>query len=243
MEGAPDARDANRRFGPLQIADCGSTWTKILDVETGRLEIITTKELVRRGKVVFDIATGHCGRGRCRTYRNELIALAEGGLSLVKDEDFSLVDVGGRDIKFVRLKGRKVDKLDWNLACGSTTGATLELLGAYYDIDFGMLKPAERWVNVTCGVFGMERVLEQISLGTAPEESVAMFLHGLVRNVVDFVGRPEHLYLSGGFCENPCFLATAGRYCRVTPLGRTVLLEGLKTTIELGKGLASQDFA
>lgn len=225
---------AGARFGKaaaVRIADCGSTWTKILDLGSNELEIITTKELVKRANVRFDIATGHCGRGRCAEYRNELIALTEGGLTLIADEDFSLVDVGGRDIKYVRLRGRKVEKLDWNLACGSTTGATLELLGDYYDIDFSTLPPADRWVNVTCGVFGMERVLEQISIGTSPEESVAMFLHGLVRNVIDFLGRPEHFYLSGGFCENACFLKTAVRYCRVTPLGRTVLLEGLKKAI------------
>ena len=225
---------AGARFGKaaaVRIADCGSTWTKILDLGSNELEIITTKELVKRANVRFDIATGHCGRGRCAEYRNELIALTEGGLTLIADEDFSLVDVGGRDIKYVRLRGRKVEKLDWNLACGSTTGATLELLGDYYDIDFSTLPSADRWVNVTCGVFGMERVLEQISIGTSPEESVAMFLHGLVRNVIDFLGRPEHFYLSGGFCENACFLKTAVRYCRVTPLGRTVLLEGLKKAI------------
>jgi activator of 2-hydroxyglutaryl-CoA dehydratase len=215
----------------VRIADCGSTWTKILDLDTGALEIVTTKELVRRADERFDVATGHCGRGRCAVYRNELIALAEGGLALVDSKDFSLVDVGGRDIKFVRLSGGKVEKLDWNLACGSTTGATLELLGSYYEIDFSRLRPSDRWVNVTCGVFGMERVLEQISLGTSPEESVSMFLHGLVRNVVDFVGRPGHFYLSGGFCENRCFLETAARYARVTPLGRTVLLEGLKKVL------------
>lgn len=216
----------------MKIADCGSTYSKILDLDSGALEIVATKELVRRKSERYEVATGHCARGRCAVYRNELIALAEGGLALVADEDFSLVDVGGRDIKFVRLKGRKVEKLDWNLSCGSTTGATLELLGNYYDIDFSALPPSDTWVNVTCGVFGMERVLEQISLGTSPEESVAMFLHGFVRNVIDFLGRPAHLYLSGGFCENPCFMRTAERYCRVTPLGRTVLLEGLKKGIE-----------
>ncbi|MFA4947215.1 MAG: ATPase [Candidatus Krumholzibacteriia bacterium] len=216
----------------MKIADCGSTYSKILDLDSGALEIVATKELVRRKSERYEVATGHCARGRCAVYRNELIALAEGGLALVADGDFSLVDVGGRDIKFVRLKGRKVEKLDWNLSCGSTTGATLELLGNYYDIDFSTLPPSDRWVNVTCGVFGMERVLEQISLGTSPEESVAMFLHGLVRNVIDFIGRPAHFYLSGGFCENPCFVLTAERYCRVTPLGRTVLLEGLKKGLE-----------
>ena len=122
-------------------------------------------------------------------------------------EDFSLVDVGGRDIKFVRLRGRKVEKLDWNLACGSTTGATLELLGNYYDIDFSTLPPSDRWVNVTCGVFGMERVLEQISLGTSPEESVAMFLHGLVRNVIDFIGRPGAFLPLGRILREPVLRA------------------------------------
>jgi activator of 2-hydroxyglutaryl-CoA dehydratase len=216
----------------MKIADCGSTYSKILDLDSGALEIVATKELVRRKSERYEVATGHCARGRCAIYRNELIALAEGGLALVADGDFSLVDVGGRDIKFVRFRGRKVEKLDWNLSCGSTTGATLELLGNYYDIDFSTLPPSDRWVNVTCGVFGMERVLEQISLGTSPEESVAMFLHGFVRNVIDFLGRPAHFHLSGGFCENPCFVRTAERYCRVTPLGRTVLLEGLKKGLE-----------
>jgi activator of 2-hydroxyglutaryl-CoA dehydratase len=215
-----------------RIADCGSTWTKILDIGSGRLEIIPTKELLKRTDAVFEVATGHSGRSRCSRYKNELIALAEGGLALVEENDFSLIDVGGRDIKFVRFAGRKVDKLDWNLACGSTTGATVELLGGYYDIDFDTLEPSEKWINVTCGVFGMERVLEHISTGTPPEESVAMFLHGVVRNVYDFAGRPDRLFLSGGFCENSCFLRTIEKYCSVEALGRTVPLEGLKGEIE-----------
>lgn len=211
-----------------RIADCGSTWTKILDLGSNELEIISTKELIRREDAFFEVATGHSGRSRCNRYKNELIALAEGGLALVGDDDFSLIDVGGRDIKFVRFAGRRVDKLDWNLACGSTTGATVELLGGYYDIDFGTLDPTEKWFNVTCGVFGMERVLESISTGTSPEESVAMFIHGVVRNVFDFAGRPERIHLSGGFCENRCFMGTLEGYCDVVPLGRAVPLEGLK---------------
>lgn len=219
----------------MVIADCGTTWAKILDVDTGSLEIVQTRELVKRGTVVFDVATGHGGRNRCREYRNELIALAEGGLSLVDEDDFSIVDVGGRDIKYVQFEKRKVKKLDWNLACGATTGATVELLGGYYDINFNALPPADSWIAVTCGVFGMECVLEKISMGESPEESVAMFIHGVVRNVFDFVGRPSHLYFSGGFCENRCFLETIMRYCSITPLGRTVPLEGLRVGLSAGR--------
>jgi len=216
----------------MLIADCGSTWTKIIETGTGELDIISTRELVRRSGLFFDVATGHSGRNRCGVYRNELIALAQGSLSLVDDEDFSIVDVGGRDVKFIRFAGRRVKKLDWNLACGSSTGATIELLGNYYEVDFSGLPASGRWINVTCGVFGMEKVLEHVSTGTSPEDAVAMFLHGMVRNVFDFSGRPEHLYLSGGFCENRCFLETMEKYCGVTPLGRTVPLEGLKDGIE-----------
>jgi activator of 2-hydroxyglutaryl-CoA dehydratase len=216
----------------MLIADCGSSWTKILETDTGELEIISTRELVRRGDLFFEIATGHSGKSRCGRYKNELIALAEGSLALVGDDDFSVVDVGGRDVKFIRFSGRKVRRLDWNLACGSSTGATIELLGSYYEVGFGALPPSEKWINVTCGVFGMERVLEHVSTGTQPELAVAMFLHGMVRNVYDFSGRPEHLYLSGGFCENVCFLQTMEKYCTVKPLGRTVPLEGLKDEIK-----------
>lgn len=223
------------------IADCGSTWTKIRDLGTRSLEIVPTKVLVRQKGVLFDFATGHSAKGRCKAFRNELLALADGGLVLVEEDDFSLVDVGGRDIKFVRLKGRKVDRLDWNLACGSTTGATVELLGNYYDIDFSTLEPSAGWINVTCGVFGMEKVLERISLGTSPEESISMFLHGFARNVVDFIGRPERFYLSGGFCDNACFLRTLSRYGEVKPLGRTVLLEGLEAALRRGQGPPRKD--
>jgi len=219
----------------MLLADCGSTWSKIFDAGEGRLEVVETKELVRGPRVVFDVATGHCAKNRCNRYVNELIALSEGGLSLVYEDDFSLVDVGSRDIKFVRFRGRKLDKLDWNLACGSTTGATVELLGKYYEIDFSTLEPSEKWVNVTCGVFGMERVLEQIALGTTPDESIAMFLHGMVRNVFDFIGRPKKIYLSGGFCENTAFLKTFERYAEVVPLGRAVLIEGLKVLLSKGE--------
>ncbi len=72
------------------IADCGSTWTKIRDLDSGALEIISTKDLVRRRGVVFDVATGHSGKNRCRLYRNELVALAEGGSPSSRRRTFPL---------------------------------------------------------------------------------------------------------------------------------------------------------
>ncbi len=209
------------------LADCGSTWTKIYDTEDDSLEIIQTSELIG-DKRRFDIATGHSAVNRCDEFRNELIALAAGAGSMVNTSSYTVVDVGGRDIKLMSIANGKIKKMDWNLACGSTTGATIELLGRYYGIDFSELEASDKWINVTCGVFGMEKVLEFVSSGGLPSEGVARFIHGLVRNVFDFAGRPDRLYLSGGFCENRCFLETMEKYCEVIPLGRAVLVEGLR---------------
>ncbi|MCL2341192.1 MAG: hypothetical protein FWC49_05750, partial [Proteobacteria bacterium] len=45
---------------------------------------------------------------------------------------------------------------------------------------------------------------------------------------------PEELFLSGGLCANPLFVASFP--CTVHPLGRFVLLEGLLATLRQDAG-------
>ncbi|MHB9126279.1 MAG: ATPase, partial [Armatimonadota bacterium] len=143
------------------------------------------------------------------------------------DRDFTVVDVGSRDTKFVRFRGRKVRKLDWNQACGASTGFTLELLGKYYEIDFSILRAVPERIPVTCGVFAIEKIFDAVIHGYSHETAIAAFVHGIAVNIHNFAQRPERLYVSGGFCENRCFLESLRNYCEVLPLGRTVLLDGL----------------
>ncbi|MFQ6111366.1 MAG: ATPase [Nitrospinota bacterium] len=175
------------------------------------------------------MATGHLGRGRALRYENELLALAKGGLSLVEEDAFTVVDVGSRDTKLCRFRERSLDKLDWNQSCGATTGFTLELLGRYYQLDWEALPLSEERAPVVCSVLGLERIFESIVGGASAEEAVAAFVHGVAFNLFNFASRPERLYLSGGLCENPCFTRSLARYCEVVPLGRGVLLEGIRS--------------
>ena len=209
------------------IADCGSSWSKIKNVESGETVIRPTQVILRDPDIRFDAATGHLGKDRADRYENELVALAQGSLKIVPEDDFTVVDIGSRDTKFVRFEGRKVRKLDWNQACGASTGFTLELLGKYYDIDFNQLPASEDRIPVTCGVFAIEKIFDSIIQGESPEKSLAAFVHGIAYNVFNFVQRPDRLYVSGGLCENLCFLDSLLTYCEVVPLGRHVLLEGL----------------
>ena len=209
------------------IADCGSSWSKIKDLEGGEVVIRPTQQVLRDRAMRFQVATGHLGRDRALRYENELIALAQGSLKLVSEDDFTVVDIGSRDTKFVRLRDRRVRKLDWNQTCGASTGFTLELLGKYYDIDSDKLPASEERIPVTCGIFAVEKIFDAIIHGQSTEKALAAFVHGIAFNVYNFAQRPEKLYVSGGLCANRCFLDSLARYCEVVPLGRSVLLEGL----------------
>ena len=111
------------------LADCGTLWSKIYDAEKGVLDILPTKEAAGRYVDPFDIGTGHMAKGRSLSYRNELVALILGSMRLVGEGSYNIVDVGGRDIKFCRLRDRRPVKLDWNQSCGANTGFT----GSYTD--------------------------------------------------------------------------------------------------------------
>lgn len=211
----------------MLVADCGSSWSKIRNLENGKVIICPTRQVLTNQELTFAVATGHLGRDRAQKYENELIALAQGSLKLVDDNDFTVLDIGSRDTKFVRFRDRKVRKLDWNQACGASTGFTLELLGKYYDVNFGTLRDSVDKIPVTCGVFAIEKIFDAIIRGETPERALAAFVHGIAYNAFRFAQEPETLYLSGGLCANRCFLDSLSRYCRVVPLGRNVLLEGL----------------
>jgi activator of 2-hydroxyglutaryl-CoA dehydratase len=212
------------------LGDFGTTWTKLLDTETGERRVLPTREA--RG-LSADVATGHNARGRAPRHVNELIALAQGGERLIEGEDeLLLLDVGSRDVKYVHLRRGELVAMDWTTTCGALTGFTLELLGHYYGLDYGAIEPSERLVPVTCGVLGMEQLFELVARGVPVEEAVARFARGIVMNAFRFIGEPRSFYLSGGMCENRLFKRSFPEGVEVRPLGRFVLVEGLMPELE-----------
>lgn len=209
------------------IADIGTTWAKILD-ENENSHIIPTKQILQE-KWFFRRATGHLGKKLCGSYMNELEALGYGALKLVEEDDFTVIDIGSRDTKFVSFRERKVEKLDWNQSCGASTGFTLELLLKYYELSpENIVLSDEKPRPVTCAVFGMEHIFDAIIQGEKVEEALGDFISSVAWNVYDFALKPKKIYVSGGLTQNPAFLKALSNLTEVTSLGRFVLLEGLK---------------
>ncbi len=208
--------------------DAGTSWTKILEIngDEKKTTIIPTKQLTQMG-LEYELATGHMVNKK-EKYQNEALSLAYGAKKILNNpENSTVVDIGSRDIKWVRFENGKYRDLDWNGSCGSVTGATVEMLCKFYGVDVSQLPPQEEKIPVTCGVFGMEKIMDEIVSGTAADAAIAKYIHGIAYNTWVFAKNPPKIFLSGGFCLNNCFIASLKYYCEVEPLGRFVLIEGL----------------
>jgi activator of 2-hydroxyglutaryl-CoA dehydratase len=208
------------------FGDLGSSWCKMFRLGD---EVVTIEPVQKlsRSDLQFDWGTGHTARKRSLNFENDLISLTRGALALVEDASFTMLDLGSRDAKLVAFKERRPIKLDWSVGCAAAAGATLEMLGRFYEVDFEHVPITDEWTSVTCGTYAVERIMDAVSNGDPATEAVGRFVHGLAKNIFSFSGEPDLLYLSGGFTTNRAFVSALSRYTDVIPMGRTVPLAGL----------------
>ena len=175
----------------------------------------------------LDIKPEACCGHMSEANENEIIALARGAQKRKIDSNSTILDLGSRDAKWIRFKDGKFQDMDWNTSCASSTGATVEMLLKFYEVESKDLVFTEDKFTVTCGIFGMEKIMDSISTGEKPSIAISKFVHGIAFNAWNFAKRPEKIYLSGGFCENQCLVDSLKKYCKVESMGRFVLCEGL----------------
>ena len=215
----------------MLLADFGTSYCKLLDTDSTEAPRLIASNTIDRKSMKVDLATGHNGKRYARHYVNELTALARGGLSLIGEKSFTLLDCGSRDIKYVSYDGGRIKDMGWNAECGASMGFTIELLKKYYDLDFSSMSVPKSSFSVTCGVLGMSHIFDAVVTGASEAEAVAKFVKGIAINAYNFAKRPETVYLSGGLCDNPIFVDSFP--CPVISLGRFVLLEGLLASLTL----------
>ena len=218
--------------------DAGTTYSKIITLNDECLPEIFEKFLVKtEGEKKYyilpssiiksaDLNFKKCCGHMSNSDENEIIALATGCKDKV-DKDATVLDLGSRDAKWVRFKDGKFHDMDWNTSCASSTGATVEMLLKFYNLDREDLIFNPEKFAVTCGIFGLEKIMDDISNGAKPTEAISKFVHGIAYNAWNFSKKPNKIYLSGGFCENNCFTDSLRNYCEVEILGRFILCEGL----------------
>jgi len=227
------------------VLDAGTTWSKIIERNSSCLMkdfgnffiksendfnyYIIPSSCLKNINFKFDKATGHMSLSMLnneKDYENEVIALIQGFKKKVKDDGI-ILDMGSRDSKWAKYKDGKFKDLDWNSSCSSSTGATIEMLLKFYNVSVENLNFSTEKYIITCGIFGLEKIMDDIAKGGNPESAISKFVHGIAYNAWSFAKKPEKIYLSGGFCENKCFVDSLKNYCDVVTMGRFLLSEGL----------------
>ncbi len=218
--------------------DAGTTYSKIITdtklfdeeylfcAKNEKYFYILPSAIVKTLGISPDRSCGHMASAS----ENEIIALAQGAKKIKEISEAKeavVLDLGSRDAKWIKFKNGKFKDMDWNTSCASSTGATVEMLLKFYNVKSSELEFNPEKFAVTCGIFGMEKIMDSISAGVKPAEAISKFVHGIAFNAWNFCKKPEKIYLSGGFCENKCLVDSMKNYCEVQPLGRFVLCEGL----------------
>ena len=215
--------------------DAGTTYSKIITDEKrfddeffikqdGNFTYyILPSRIIKAQNIAPSRSCGHMSNAS----ENEIIALAQGAKKREISPDATILDLGSRDAKWIKFKDGKFHDMDWNTSCASSTGATVEMLLKFYGVKAEELAFNDEKFAVTCGIFGMEKIMDSISAGVKPSEAISKFVHGIAFNAWNFCKKPEKIYLSGGFCDNKCLVDSLGKYCEVELLGRFVLCEGL----------------
>lgn len=218
----------------MLLVDAGTSYFKILDTKTNSYKVLSVIESKQINKNDVIYSTGHNKNVFTNSTKiNELVALSKGVFSLINEDDYTIVDVGSRDIKLLEFKNKKFSKCNWNSTCGAMVGFTLELMHKYFDIKHEDLEIVETHIDITCGLLGITKFFDHISKDSSNIKSaLSSLIFGMAKYTWLFSEKKEKIYLSGGLSTNELFIKYLNKLgSEVVPLGRYILLKGLKTYI------------
>lgn len=210
--------------------DLGSREVKIVVMEDNTLVIkkkISTMKFYRDychmdGKIVVDLDkldVGHfdkavsTGYGKNNTdlklftQINEIKAHAYGAIYQSSLKDFILLDVGGQDVKIVKIEKGLTTDLELNEKCAASCGRYLENMANVLEISFEeMSKYSENPVdlNSTCAVFSESELIGKIAEGVAVERLCAGVNYSMYKRLRPLLSnfRGDKLVLTGGVANN-----------------------------------------
>lgn len=142
---------------------------------------------------------------------NELKAHSIGALYQVKSEHFTLLDIGGQDVKVMSIKDGRVVDLALNDKCAASCGRFLENMANVLEVDLDTLgsyyeNPVE--LNATCAIFSESELIGKISEGNSIESLCAGVNYALYQKIIPMVMAFSSplLVLSGGVSAHEALL-------------------------------------
>jgi predicted CoA-substrate-specific enzyme activase len=178
------------------------TYKVKLEVDLNRLDI---------NEPVIAVSTGY-GRNNTDlvTFRpiTEIKAHVYGAIYQTGLKDFVLLDIGGQDVKAVKVEKGLITDLELNDKCAASCGRYLENMAGVLEISTEELsvhyeEPVE--LNSTCSVFSESELIGKIAEGIRMERLCAGVNHSLYRRLRPLLSKfsAKRLVLSGGVANSP----------------------------------------
>lgn len=177
------------------------TYDKKLMVDLQKLDI---------SDVDIAVSTGY-GRNNINlndfTAINEIKAHAYGAIYQTDLKNFILLDVGGQDVKIIKIEKGIITDIELNEKCAASCGRYLENMANVLEVELNKmssyyLDPVE--LNATCAVFSESELIGKIAEGIKIENLCAGVNYSLYKRLKPMLGnfQGNQLVLSGGVAYN-----------------------------------------
>ncbi|BEP28874.1 acyl-CoA dehydratase activase [Helicovermis profundi] len=138
---------------------------------------------------------------------NEIKAHAYGAMHQLKEDDFILLDVGGQDVKAIKIEKGIVTDLDLNDKCAASCGRYLENMANVLEVTLEtMSSHTENPINLnsTCAVFSESELIGKIAEGVSVERLCAGVNYSMYKRLRPLLSKflGKKLVVSGGVAKN-----------------------------------------
>lgn len=168
--------------------------------------LIVDKNKLDMGNFDVGISTGY-GRNNIniKDFKaiNEIKAHAYGAIHQTGFNDFVLLDLGGQDVKVVRVEKGVITDIELNDKCAASCGRYLENMANILEVDLDYMtkfykEPVE--LNSTCAVFSESELIGKIAEGVSIERLCAGVNYSLYKRLSPMLTRFMfgRIVLSGG---------------------------------------------
>lgn len=173
-------------------------------------KVIVNLEKLDMGQIDKAVSTGY-GKNNTDlllfTPINEIKAHVYGGMYQTGLKDFILLDVGGQDVKVVKVEKGLTTDLELNEKCAASCGRYLENMANVLEISLhDMSKFHENPVelNSTCAVFSESELIGKIAEGVSIERLCSSVNYSLYKRLRPLLSKfkGKKLILTGGVANN-----------------------------------------
>ena len=177
------------------------------------IEAVLAEAGMAREDMTYVLATGY-GRnslmGLADKQMSELSCHARGASFLFPDVH-TVIDIGGQDVKVLRIENGAMTNFQMNDKCAAGTGRFLDVMARVLEVkveDLGTLGAQSQkkvGISSTCTVFAESEVISQLAMGTDKcdiIDGIHRSVAGRVAGLVHRLGLVQQVAMTGGVAQN-----------------------------------------